>query len=629
MDSSPFQYSPLSGSRCTRIIKILPALARSHPIVLHLSEIPIDDAPPYKVLSYVWGGQILDRAVLCNGMRMLITQNAEEAIRRLRRQVGSRLLWIDAICIDQKNNDEKSLQVSFMGDIYRCAEEVTVWLGQDLPSFDRLRQLHSAYRMDERMFVLSQIFSLSSLIKRLRHRGRTGDIMLFDLNWIPYRLWQAYSRVKYGQEDLWQQVRSAKERYTQHSYWERAWTVQEYILNDSCSIYSHSGKVKKLALHLYLQGGLISHPAPYLAIWGSSYHRTQSMSGPRGIRSDVAEMLAHACGLKSQFANDRVFALISVFPVLLGGVTVDYSHTASQTYANAAKAIITATGNLEVLPLACQGVHKNSTCPSWAPDWSLRIPTWLYEDPASSERYFNMRSMAAKTSQAIYRFTPSLDILYIKGLFVGEVLVSQCLGLGRDFRFWRYKPKDELLSYMGRRYEFFSGCGHDWQVVSAQIKACMERVNLHPGNWFLDLCFDPTEYISILEPYSSLDEIDDNESVSVSTYVRAREIIDCEENFQRLLQSRPVFLTAGGHFGICQDVLPGDRVVLVAGCDKAFVVRKVDEAEEADEDEESAWQNKESPTGKFRLVGEAWMSCVLNGEMWPDNEDELGEIAIV
>jgi hypothetical protein len=46
------------------------------------------------------------------------------------------MLWIDQLCIDQENNDEKGPQIQLMGDIYRTACEVVIWLGEDHTFFD-------------------------------------------------------------------------------------------------------------------------------------------------------------------------------------------------------------------------------------------------------------------------------------------------------------------------------------------------------------------------------------------------------------------------------------------------------------------------------------------------------------
>jgi Heterokaryon incompatibility protein (HET) len=59
-----------------------------------------------------------------------VTENLYDAIMELRPTSGERTIWIDSICIDQTNDQEKSWQVELMGDIYKQATQVYAWLGR-------------------------------------------------------------------------------------------------------------------------------------------------------------------------------------------------------------------------------------------------------------------------------------------------------------------------------------------------------------------------------------------------------------------------------------------------------------------------------------------------------------------
>jgi hypothetical protein len=84
----------------------------------------------FTALSYTWENQPLDRYIICRGKKLAITANCEAALRQLRRRFLGRLLWVDAICIDQTNKDEKAQQIPIMDHIYGHATEVVVWLGE-------------------------------------------------------------------------------------------------------------------------------------------------------------------------------------------------------------------------------------------------------------------------------------------------------------------------------------------------------------------------------------------------------------------------------------------------------------------------------------------------------------------
>jgi hypothetical protein len=67
---------------------------------------------------------------MCNEVAGLaITKNLHDALLRLRLPTQPRLVWTDAICINQEDIEERGSQVKLMGDIYRFADSVVIWLG--------------------------------------------------------------------------------------------------------------------------------------------------------------------------------------------------------------------------------------------------------------------------------------------------------------------------------------------------------------------------------------------------------------------------------------------------------------------------------------------------------------------
>jgi Heterokaryon incompatibility protein (HET) len=77
----------------------------------------------------------------CSGFTLLITPNCKSALSQLRRSFSYRLLLIDSICIDQTCIEERNEQVSIMADIYRQAESVIVWLGEENICSERIMAL--------------------------------------------------------------------------------------------------------------------------------------------------------------------------------------------------------------------------------------------------------------------------------------------------------------------------------------------------------------------------------------------------------------------------------------------------------------------------------------------------------
>ncbi|VUC36750.1 unnamed protein product [Clonostachys rosea] len=108
----------------------------------------------YEALSYTWANDAGNSQKSCSvyygaGWEVIrVTENCANALRRLRYRNKTRTLWVDAICINQEDVNERSHQVDMMADIFACAIKVIVYLGEnEPPSFDdeplyrsRLRQ---------------------------------------------------------------------------------------------------------------------------------------------------------------------------------------------------------------------------------------------------------------------------------------------------------------------------------------------------------------------------------------------------------------------------------------------------------------------------------------------------------
>lgn len=85
----------------------------------------------YNALSYVWGSLQPEMPIICDGRNYIISSNLGRALRALRRKEKQLHMWIDAMCINQKNVLERNEQVVRMRQIYLWAEEVCIWLGDE------------------------------------------------------------------------------------------------------------------------------------------------------------------------------------------------------------------------------------------------------------------------------------------------------------------------------------------------------------------------------------------------------------------------------------------------------------------------------------------------------------------
>ncbi|KAH8699347.1 heterokaryon incompatibility protein-domain-containing protein, partial [Phaeosphaeriaceae sp. PMI808] len=121
---------------------------------------------PYEALSYTWGTNEKTQQILLNGKQFMVTQNLYSALKYLRFKNKDRILWIDAICIDQDYVKERNHQVSHMASIYRDAESVIIWLGDPTDETDIL--ISSLKRLQVRVLNTSKLNLSTAQDSRLR-----------------------------------------------------------------------------------------------------------------------------------------------------------------------------------------------------------------------------------------------------------------------------------------------------------------------------------------------------------------------------------------------------------------------------------------------------------------------------
>jgi hypothetical protein len=113
-----------------RLIKILPELSHSgEHIQCTIRHATIDIA--YTCLSYVWGAEADGHWIILDGEFFWVRENLWQFLQQARRKphICNEWLWIDALCIDQANSNERTHQVQHMGSILSKATNVIWWLG--------------------------------------------------------------------------------------------------------------------------------------------------------------------------------------------------------------------------------------------------------------------------------------------------------------------------------------------------------------------------------------------------------------------------------------------------------------------------------------------------------------------
>jgi hypothetical protein len=144
----PFTYPHLPEGNI-RLLKLLPHRDITGPLQCSLIEYPLDDLVEsnhhlYDSLSYVWGSPEMSQSISIDDCYIPITTNLHTALLHLRDRFLERIIWVDAICINQQDLSERGSQVQRMAMIYALANRVIVWLGEAEDNSDQA--LEEIYR---------------------------------------------------------------------------------------------------------------------------------------------------------------------------------------------------------------------------------------------------------------------------------------------------------------------------------------------------------------------------------------------------------------------------------------------------------------------------------------------------
>jgi hypothetical protein len=117
--------------RTIRVLQLKPPRNTNEKVPAYtFVETSLDNPLPYTALSYQWGKDKRHVPINVDDGNVLVTANGDAALTQLRKTNGVNYLWIDAICINQDNIDEKGFQVAMMDQVYSKAESVIIWLGE-------------------------------------------------------------------------------------------------------------------------------------------------------------------------------------------------------------------------------------------------------------------------------------------------------------------------------------------------------------------------------------------------------------------------------------------------------------------------------------------------------------------
>lgn len=383
-------------------------------ITCSLEPVPLPESTSaqYEALSYVWGDPAERNEILLDGQPTSITRNLWTALKHIRKPDAARDLWVDAVCINQNDVQERNEQVRQMGRIYSQAERVLIWLGSPDAEIEK---------------------TLSTLSK-------PGTLKKDGFKQFP--------------KDIVLGIR----KILSQPWWHRMWVLQEHILSADLMVgcgctWIEWEQLSKSILHyshcmIDESGSTIMDESstwvkdPF-AIMRHILLRKQ-WNDPSYIpeeRATIAEIVERTRGYQATDKRDQVFAIRdllrkedkALFP------EPDYTRSASEVYQEAMVAFLRSKKNLAFLIHAFGKKDDTLGLPSWCVDFSKTLWDWgTYGNNAGGGNLLKGKDNEEEVQEymSVLAHDASLRTLKVLGSVLGQVLVSRPLipNLSRDQR---------------------------------------------------------------------------------------------------------------------------------------------------------------------------------------------------
>lgn len=425
-------YTPLPPRGAFRLLEILPG-AQDATLACRLHVCLIgENRDRYHALSYTWtadweeqaGTPAPERTINCNGVDVAVGWNLYMALRHLRRQDSARALWADAICINQADDAERSQQVAAMGDIFRNARSVLVWIGP-VDGRDRsgLREVSSVFT------------AVCSVVSMWAEESKNAAVLPEQPSY-HYRdsttgKWTCHTPGlrSLSRGNAWS---LAREIYKKR-WFRRLWVFQEIALARDATVIWGDAQISwqwvGLAAAIMRTGwpggdqttdNRLSATDPYspsarkvpVGIMNAylMYRVSRFQVHFEPLRFTFCELLALTRQFQCADERDKIYGLLSVPTTDSAGAAIrpDYSKSPDELYRDAATAMLRAAGTPDFLPYVRYRAPSSPTAggdstplPSWVPQWSATGPQTLA--PLERLPAFSAAGAAAKAKPARLR----------------------------------------------------------------------------------------------------------------------------------------------------------------------------------------------------------------------------------
>jgi hypothetical protein len=465
-ESQSYTYEPLdTNKRSIRLLTLLPTEEYEAEIRCNIGIEELTWLSAYDALSYTWGppSDNSPNLIYLNGYPTVVSRNLRSALRALRGPVR-RHLWVDAVCINQEDNDEKSKQVPMMDLIYGKATRTLVWLGDESEQSDLAMARLASFERKEDLENISE--AENEAIGRLLTR--------------PW-----FSRVWVVQE-----FSLAKKVVFHCGSMSFLWSPIEKVLrtlirmNELSASSRRESKIPETEILEKLSGSQV-----LLRLLMVRMGISREIHGGFVRERSFHFLLEKHIHLEATRPHDRIYGLLalgkSMKVKLSNSPTITYAESATNVNIAWAKWMVESSKKLDIL-FACQKTTMEPGLPSWAPSWKARdkesfVPNFssamLLFNAASGLRYirYNLHSnKVGNLRSPKFSFSDNSQLLSVAG--------KQIAILDKTYQFKAVEPEyfRRLIQYLPNGY--LSGESQSWQDEEKEHKmreAAVKKITIN------------------------------------------------------------------------------------------------------------------------------------------------------
>lgn len=585
------EYAVLDPARRQIRLLHLHAGALDSEIDGHLRTVSLHDTDlDYEALSYVWGESNEGRFLNIRGRRIPVTDNLWEALQVLRYINSERVIWVDALCINQLDDDERSAQVALMSAVYGKASSVEIWLGEPFDNIELALQFFEDFAKDVSDTDVGTGHSYVTM--GLDHED-------FDENTLTGDALKSYETLM-----------AIKEIF-QASWWYRTWTVQEFILARTakfrCGYHKINGAtlmqcVWHCARHELSQCAC-GLPAEWADALDDYFDPGQQLCRLQTVRMSLLECVGVLRSRDASDPRDKIYGVLGLdFNASSDLVRSNYSFPVAKVYEDFAMSLINSTKRLDILSYIIAEEDSESTLASFVPDWRSDDHGWSPR-PHLVEAY-----NAGYSSEIIFKAQPGM--LSVKGLIVDTIQSVASDSLHDSSTGFVGTPGilDELLdmaadsTQRGRQDFWIAMCGG----ISLEYKHYPLRLTEYSKTNTLVASYKRIESIS-QRRYEGIEQFIRSMEQGKETYLGAVEKLDdsAMDGALAIAHSlRKGMITDRGLFGFVP--LPtkaGDVVAVLTGARVPIILRP--------------------GSGCYTVLGDAYVHGIMDGEAMQGAVNEL------